>query len=309
MKEQAVVFGNERSLVGIMSDPPEEKLISTSPAIIILNSGIVHRVGPNRIYVKMARDLSAMGFLVLRFDFSSIGDSLPRRDNLPFVKSAIREVREAMDYLSQSRGARQFLLIGSCSGARVSFQTACQESRVIGAFLINHNRAPEDANERAGAESASEATARYYRQVALFNPQSWKRIFTGRADYRRIASVLRATMKRPFTEETATLETMRFMANIRALAERHVRVLFVWSEGDSGVENFKDMGDLVKAGAVKFRTIPKTDHTFSSLDDQRRLCDAMGEWVCHWVSASLHNGYARSKLSIAVDDRVTVTSA
>ena len=306
MKEQAVLFGSQRSLVGIISDPSEDKLRSpTSPAIILLNSGIVHRVGPNRIYVKMARYLSGLGFVVLRFDFSSIGDSQPRRDNLPFVKSAISEVREAMDYLSQSRGARQFVLMGGCSGARVSFQTACQETRVVGAFLINHNRAPEDANARESKESANEASARYYWKIAMFNPESWKRFFSGRADFRRIASVLGRKLQRRFTERQATTETIHFMANIRLLAERHVRVLFVWSDGDSGVEEFDHMNDLVKAGDIGWRIIPKTDHTFSSLADQRSLVDALGQWVGHWTAANIHNRYARSQPSIVFNDRLT----
>ena len=149
MKEQAVLFGKDRSLVGVVTDPPEKKRGMDLPAVIFLNSGIVHRVGPNRIYVKMARHLSTMGFVVMRFDFSGIGDSQPRRDTLPFVKSAISEVQEAMGCLKEVRGVGHFVLIGGCSGARISFQAACQDARVVAAFLINYNRGPADANQPA----------------------------------------------------------------------------------------------------------------------------------------------------------------
>jgi alpha/beta superfamily hydrolase len=69
-----VLFGRTRSLVGIITDPPEAERDPQRPAIVCLNAGIIHRVGPHRLYVKMARTLAAMGFVVLRFDFSGIGD-------------------------------------------------------------------------------------------------------------------------------------------------------------------------------------------------------------------------------------------
>ncbi|PYU21131.1 MAG: hypothetical protein DMG32_21295 [Acidobacteria bacterium] len=297
MKEQAVLFGKDRSLVGVVTDPPEKKRGMDLPAVIFLNSGIVHRVGPNRIYVKMARHLSTMGFVVMRFDFSGIGDSQPRRDTLPFVKSAISEVQEAMGCLKEVRGVGHFVLIGGCSGARISFQAACQDARVVAAFLINYNRGPADANQPANTELASRPTASYYWRFALFNPESWRRFFTGRADYVRIARALGFQLKRRFTHKEATPETIQCTANIRLLAERRVRVLFVWSDGDPGVDELRGGGveDLVKLGDVGLHVIPKTDHTFSSLHDQRHLLDALGKWASDMVPAGCRGPSTRWK--------------
>ncbi|MCH8830022.1 MAG: DUF1549 domain-containing protein, partial [Planctomycetes bacterium] len=99
MKEEAVLFGKTGSLVGIVSDPSDSDSGKNLPAVILLNSGLIHRVGPNRVYVKIARRLAAEGFVAFRFDFSSIGDSLVRYDNLSFEKSAVDEVQDAMDFL------------------------------------------------------------------------------------------------------------------------------------------------------------------------------------------------------------------
>ena len=59
MTEEAVLFGTTQSLVGILSQPPREEAPRGLPAVILLNAGIVHRVGPNRLYVRMARELAA----------------------------------------------------------------------------------------------------------------------------------------------------------------------------------------------------------------------------------------------------------
>src|SRR5438045_1954876 len=96
MREEAVLFGEFRSLVGIVTEPTTQHPHLARQAVILLNPGIVHRVGPGRIYVKIARALAKMGFVILRFDLSGIGDSAVRHDNLRFEKSAGRETHEAM---------------------------------------------------------------------------------------------------------------------------------------------------------------------------------------------------------------------
>src|SRR4030095_13226651 len=111
MREEILLLGKTKSLVGIITDPPEAKRSNELPGIILLNAGIIHRVGPNRIHVKIARTLAPMGFVVLRFDFSGIGDSKVRDDNLPFEESGVRETQETMDYLSATRGIKRFYLI------------------------------------------------------------------------------------------------------------------------------------------------------------------------------------------------------
>ncbi len=129
--ERVVRFGKTASLVGILCEPDGERA-PDAPAIVMLNSGILHRAGASRLYVKFARALAGRGFTSLRFDFSGIGDSEPRRDALRFEESAIVEAREAMDHLEQSRGSRRFVLIGLCSGSDMAHAVALADERVTG---------------------------------------------------------------------------------------------------------------------------------------------------------------------------------
>src|SRR5713101_5522058 len=168
MKEEAVLFGEKKSLVGVVTDPPTTTGNHLRPAVILLNPGIVHRVGPGRIYVKIARALAAAGFVVLRFDFSGIGDSAVRHDNLQFEKSAIREAQDAMKFLKRSRDVEHFILLGGCSGALISLETACCDEQVLGAVLINYP-AIEDEDEDANTDLKQRRAAHYYWNFALFN--------------------------------------------------------------------------------------------------------------------------------------------
>src|SRR5689334_20064244 len=69
--ENAIVFGGDVRLVGIVTTPAETRADRTG--VILLNAGVVHRVGPNRLYVTLARRLAQAGLTVLRFDHSGIG--------------------------------------------------------------------------------------------------------------------------------------------------------------------------------------------------------------------------------------------
>jgi len=72
MTEQAIFFGVRQSLTGIVTEPVVIGGARVTKAVILLNAGIVHRVGPGRIYVRIARELAAMGFVVLRLTFPAL---------------------------------------------------------------------------------------------------------------------------------------------------------------------------------------------------------------------------------------------
>ena len=94
--ERAVSFGLNESLIGIVTEPvhPAENL----PRVVALNGGVLHRSGRVRIYVTLSRRLAALGYRVLRFDMSGIGDSLSRGDGLPPTEAAIQDIKDALDW-------------------------------------------------------------------------------------------------------------------------------------------------------------------------------------------------------------------
>ena len=98
VSEQAIMFGQNKSLVGIATQATA-KSETSPPAIVILNTGIIHRIGHNRMYVALSRTLAAAGYTVLRFDLSGIGDSESRPEGLTPLASSLADIREALDWL------------------------------------------------------------------------------------------------------------------------------------------------------------------------------------------------------------------
>ncbi|HEV1993704.1 MAG TPA: alpha/beta fold hydrolase [Candidatus Acidoferrum sp.] len=286
MKEEAVLFGEEKSLVGVLTNPDKEIGDSRSVGAILLNPGILHRVGPGRMNVKIARALAALGLTVLRFDFSGIGDSKIRRDNLPFDKSAVDETQSAMNLLESGRGIRRFILLGGCSGARVSFATACCDRRVAGVILMNFPADAED-DENLSPDLNRSRDSYYFMHSALFNPGSWRKLFTGRANYRRIGGAIAFRLRRRIGRgRESSPEWDRFRGNLQLVAGWGLRPVFVCSQGDirlsdlreAGGETLKKLCSQRKADLVIIR---HADHNFSSLFDQERLikitCDKVGK--------------------------------
>ena len=84
MNEMVVSIGTNDALVGVYTAPACETSRDTpgdAPTVILLNAGVVHRSGPFRLHVEVARRLASLGYPCFRFDLAYLGDSaapLPR---------------------------------------------------------------------------------------------------------------------------------------------------------------------------------------------------------------------------------------
>ena len=105
----------------------------------MLNAGVIHRIGPHRFNVKLARALASQGAAVLRMDLSGQGDSGVHPQALPFQEQAIADLRAAMDHLQRICSVDRFVIAGICSGAFNGLATALVDERVAGLWMLEHN--------------------------------------------------------------------------------------------------------------------------------------------------------------------------
>ncbi len=286
MKEEAISFGRAIRLVGVVTDPPEAQSGPGAPAVLLLNSGMVHRIGPNRIYVKMARALAQMGFVVLRLDFSGIGDSGTRRDTLPFAKYAVDEAQEAMDWLAAHRGTSRFILAGICSGALMTLKVASCDPRVVGALSVNL------AGHRSGAGADEARTmARHYRRIAFsssFSSKTLLKVIVGNVNRRRLVQTARALATNLFVRKKSAgaggASENSIAGLFRKLIERGVAVGLIHSEGDEGLDYMhlvlgKELRRWISEGSVEFHLIPGANHTFTLLANQEEFLKHVKQWA------------------------------
>lgn len=294
MREHAFLFGSSQGLAGIVTEPSGGG--PGAPAnlgVVFLNAGVIHRVGPSRLYVTLARELAALGCVVARFDHSGVGDSAVRRDGLPFEESAISEAREAMDWLQKTRGVDRFVLAGLCSGAVTSFEAAVVDERVVGVAMIN----PQgfDQSPEWNAYVLNRGRARRYLSRSIFSARSWWNAITGRVDYKRLSSVLweDMAMRRNRAAQTAVSSVAsRVAADLHKLERRGVRTLLLCSEGDDGIEYMnvilgQDVTKMTTAPHLTVEILPGADHSLTLFDSQGRVMQSFRQWAQTFDSAVL----------------------
>ena len=279
--EHTVIMGKTHPLVSTLTEPIQSQNTLNLPGVILLNAGLIHRVGPARLYVKLARRLAKKGLTTLRFDHSGIGDSSIRRDNLPFWTSAVVEVQEIMDGLQEQKGIEQFVLMGICSGATTAFNTASIDDRVVGIVMMNAQG--YDPNQNWNHYVMNRYDAKQYREK-FFSFKSWKRAFTGQSQYQRFIKIYTRRFKNLFLRRRESSSIAKQLAlQIQNLIEREIRMLMFYSEGDRGLDYLQvilgnRLETILRSSFIHQEVISGSDHTFTLLRNQEALFGVIEDW-------------------------------
>jgi pimeloyl-ACP methyl ester carboxylesterase len=132
MSEFSAYFGADRHLAGTLCLPAGQPL---RLGVIMLNAGVIHRIGPHRINVRLARSLAKAGIASLRFDLSGVGDSGRPKAPRAYREQAVIDLRAAIDHLERATAANRVAIVGICSGAENGLMAAVQDPRVAGLWM------------------------------------------------------------------------------------------------------------------------------------------------------------------------------
>jgi alpha/beta superfamily hydrolase len=280
MSEEVVTFGSSRRLVGILHRPEDRNEKKDLPAVLLLNAGILHRVGPNRLYVKIARQLEQLGFNVLRFDLWGIGDS---QDHTGSGQSGnfFDDTLEAMDFLQLRMNVRKFMLMGICMGAKIALEVATRDSRVESLVLM---------------EGIYIKSSRYHLSRIL-DPKKWKRILSGES---HMVKQLRNRINQRFKGKGKTqrvpvnkskpvllLENagQNMKRKLNSLLNSGVKTLLIFREGNEIAYNYRlqrNGDEIVGMGlppGLDVAFVPFADHTFTPLLSQELLLKTSTRWI------------------------------
>lgn len=276
-RESIVRFGDDGSLVGILTEPDGGAQIDR-PAFFLLNVGVVHRVGPSRVNVNLARTLAAAGFVAVRFDVSGLGDSGVRSDGLPYHRSRMAETLEAMDRLTASHGLSTFVFVGICSGADHAFRVACADRRVVGVLMVD------------GYVYPTRRAKLHFFLGRLFRARSWVRLITGESVLWRMfakrdgqRSLARTAAEgEGFVVDAPTRDDAE--ARLRALIDRGVDFFLVFTAAAQPTyayrKQFWDMFPKLEPGSyLRIEFWEDTGHTFQQLSRQRGFLRSVSEWA------------------------------
>jgi predicted alpha/beta hydrolase len=304
IEESAVQLAGPSGPFGIISCPvPSGSKDARRPeAILLLNAGAVHHIGPCRLYVALARRLARSGYVVMRMDIAGLGDSLPcvgQPENVVYAPHALTEIATAIEYLRHSWGASEVRALGLCSGAYHAFKAAVARFPLTGAIVINpltffwkEGMSLDYPEHRVAAD-----IARYRKNMR--SSSSWRKLLAGRVDLGELIQVvrrhlqlqafhpIRATARRLGIRLTDDLPTELLHA-----VRGGIDLQFVFAAGDPGLELLRSKAGATAArlradGSIGVELIPEADHTFTDLMPRSRLVDLLVEKLARGASPPL----------------------
>jgi pimeloyl-ACP methyl ester carboxylesterase len=278
-RERIVRFGAQGSLSGIISTPRDG--CDGAVHVVLVNAGVVHRVGPNRLYVDIARALASHGFPVLRFDLSGLGDSHAVTSIGSLSESVVADVRTAFDFLAESRRATSFVICGLCSGANYSMLTAFADARVVGTILIDPT------------VSRTWRSTIIHHARRLRHPATWGKVVRlqhpiFRKSLRRLRSLTAAQIAQGQSEQHVDRVAPPDAAIVRTLlqqaVDRGLHILVVFTGGVNQQYNYRNqLFDLLPGldfrGHLHLEFMPFTDHSVSDGSSRVALLGVLAAWM------------------------------
>jgi pimeloyl-ACP methyl ester carboxylesterase len=285
-----MALGAEANLIGILCEPSLPPSATGSPTatprsgprpglpvVVFLNAGVIHRVGPHRLHVKLARRLADRGITSLRLDLSGIGDSRSVPGSLSFRQSSVADTRAAMDQLGAELGASRFVIFGLCSGADNALATAEVDPRVAGIVVLDP---PAYITPRAQAR-------RLAGRVRALGGARATLTWGLRATARRVRALAGAGADAGGDDPEVTggrevPPPAVFRTQLATLVARKVAVLAVYSGALGARYNHADqLFELFPElrGKVDRAYFPDANHMFTELDAQAALVRTVVDWI------------------------------
>jgi alpha-beta hydrolase superfamily lysophospholipase len=178
-------------LFAVLTEPPTP---GAPLCAVLLNAGAQRRIGVNRMWVEIARRWAARGVPTLRIDLEAIGDADGESARFGdigsfYVPEFVEQVRSVLDELVKRGLPARFVMLGLCSGAYWSFQTALQDERVTAAMMLNPRVLVWDDKSR---DLYSDRGHRVKRNATSL--ESWRRLLTSASMQRRLLRTAGSTV-------------------------------------------------------------------------------------------------------------------
>ena len=283
LRETACRFGDGGYLFGIHCQPMSGEC--QRPTVVFFNSGVVHRVGPNRLYVELSRNLAASGFATFRCDIEGIGDSVlrgPGRENHPYPDTANRDAGVVLRYLIEHFGSVEFVLMGLCSGAYTSFNAGLVEDTMPISEIALINPLTFDWKEGDSLDTRHFGNVAHYKG-SMRRADSWMKLLRGQVNVAHLGGVVLSHLEKQLGSYANAL-TERWMPSAGPLLSRQLRRLFAQgrtvsmfvASGDPGWDMLVSKARHTVHAALRHKDlavqfISGSDHTFSNQDGRMRL--------------------------------------
>jgi pimeloyl-ACP methyl ester carboxylesterase len=266
--------------------------------IIMLNSGMVNRCGPQRLYRNFAQEACKEGLAVIRVDLAGVGDSQADTDETHFDNHRKEDVDVIVKYARAKWPSAKIVLQGLCAGSRVSFKTAKNNPDIDGVlawsteiFTASQNmpQSPQEPEDRVSDYDVSSTMSRLWSFLFSFKflKLSWWRTQfpDGKGFFEEVKYTLKCVVKSLFKKEDTT--PSEFLVAADQYLQDQRKVLFLFGEHDERAHSeFRDRFASVAEGDNReqgYIIIETGTHTFSTMHSQKVLFDKSIKWLQRFI--------------------------
>ena len=280
---------------GIVSEPTSGGY--RTPTVLLPNAGSTHHVGPNRLYVLMARHLARAGFRCVRFDLPGLGDSVggdEAAENDPYPPHATASVGRLIESLRAVRAHETYVIAGLCSGAHTAFHAALdlRAEPIVEAVLLN----PLTFYYERGMPLDQSATNHYHEwqryMRSMRSIRGWAKLFRedihladiGRTIGQRFRDILVKrvrSLRRVFaSNERAAGAGDDLEADVTSIAQAGRRLTFIFSRFDPGYDLLminarRAVKRLRKRGMLALWIVDDANHTFEASRSRAEMIESV----------------------------------
>jgi exosortase A-associated hydrolase 1 len=278
----------EDTLFGIIHNAQSIQKIG----LLFIVGGPQYRIGSHRQFTLLARQISAQGFAVMRFDHRGIGDSSGHQHAFDDIQE---DIKAAIDcFFQYSPNLQKVALWGLCDGGSASLFYAHTDHRVVGLSMVN----PWVYSEQGRAR----ATIKYYYLQRLTELEFWRKCI--RLDINLVTSIKSlstqlklARNKNPYSLASTNLDKTPF--GKIALPDRIYQSITIFSgeiliilcdadltarEFDELMKSSKKWKNIFKSRHIQCQHLVDANHTFSS----QLWREQIGLWTIDWLKTSIH---------------------
>ncbi|NMG33042.1 hydrolase 1, exosortase A system-associated [Azoarcus sp. TTM-91] len=268
----------EDRLIGVLHRPEGP----AARGVVVIVGGPQYRAGSHRQFVELGRGLAEGGHACLRFDYRGMGDSSGEMRDFRHIGEDVRAAVDAL--LSACPELHEVVLWGLCDGASAALMYAQQDARIAGVVAVNP--------WVRSAESLAEARVRHYYLQRLLQPEMWRKIASGRFEWRRsvwgaveaVALIAGRMLRRRRPPPAAEPSFQQRMAHgWQGLRDS---TLFVLSGRDITAQEFFDHACSDPAWqpfdgseGPCLRRVPEADHTFAAAAWNQQLIAHTLAWL------------------------------
>ncbi len=259
MRSEAAIQFPRTGACAVVSQCPAPATV----ALLLPNAGFIHRSGPFRLHVHLARMAAKLGIPTIRFDQPGVGDAVA-----PAARPQLDLALQTLDDAEALTGAKQFVVGGLCSAADLGWQLALRDPRVKGLLLID----PMAQSDSFWFRWGQMQLALHRGPGATFD---W----------------LRRRLRRPIGANAAGNAALRDWVDpadaapqMTQLVERDVRILSLYTGGAANYFTHRRQfaatyGPSAKSPNVSFEHWTDCDHLFYLPEHRERLVQRIAQWL------------------------------